>query len=214
MIASAGSTPSRKSKLPIKKKSSKNTTPKKKSPSTPSGPNRAERAAAREKASSSNPNPLDDPTLLIPSLGRIPQPARFSACGSICNGLILLYQALVKSLAPSWSKATIFLFCVFTSIPLVFTVNMGFIYGWQEGQTWWSSFRKVAAVPVLMALMGASITKLLVQYTGLQEVWSFLGWAGIGNVDMVTMASCGIANFVITKALLAIGGSGGKEKKA
>jgi len=122
---------------------------------------------------------------------------------------------------PNLSKAFCFAFCVITANPLVFTFNMNFIYGWKSGQTWIGAFLRVAPIAVAMAGLGSLITKVLMDHTKINDIWSFLGWAGIGNVDMITMAACGIANFGLTKLALTMGGRkknkggrGGKKKKA
>ena len=163
------------------------------------------RSGSRKRSQKSAKDPRDDDSLFNPKLGRIPQPVRFSLGGSICNAFILLYQAIVRTFFPQLSKPTVFFFCVATSNPLVFTFNMNVIYGWKKGQTWHGAFLRIVPVSITCALLGTFVTDMLMRYTNINEIWSFLGWAGVGNVEMITMAACGVANFLLTKMMLTLG---------
>ena len=87
---------------------------------------------------------------------------------------------------------------------------MNIIYGWKKGQTWMGGFIRCIPIAAACALLGTFLTDTMTKHTKIDEIWSFLGWAGIGNVEMITMASCGSFNFVLTKMMLAL--SSPKEK--
>ncbi|GMI55344.1 hypothetical protein ScalyP_jg9928 [Parmales sp. scaly parma] len=154
------------------------------------------------------------PKFYLEAMESMPEASRFVLIGQVTNGLVLFLQTILNAYS-SFTKSQAFFISVFCTMPVVHWLNVNFIYG--VTGTFMSGFVKVAPLMVFMAFAGTGITELLAKYTPLDEFWSLLGFAGIGNVEMMTMLLVGCTNFFVTKLLLAVGGGnggeGGKKKK-
>ena len=161
-------------------------------------------------------------SLLLPMMNKIPEAGRFVLVGQLTNGINLTLQSLLSTNStlvglPSLTKSQCYFIVVFFNMPVIHYINMSLIYGLEKGG-YLKSFLTVAPLMGVMAFAGTAITTALESYTSAARYWSPLSFLGIGNVEWLTLLFVGVANFLITKILLAITSGVGikklpKEKK-
>ena len=153
-----------------------------------------------------------EPKLFISAMNNMPEASRFVVVGQFTNALVLAVQVLLNSNLKGefWSKQNVFATAVFSTMVPVHWINVNFIYG--ASGSFLSGFKKVAPLMIFMAFAGTGITGVLERYTPLDNYPSILAFAGIGNVEMMTMLLVGCTNFLVTKMLLAAGGDDKKKK--